>query len=288
MNAYDQNYGITAFIDLLGFGARVKGIDSQAAFDEVVANVKMVHDAFDLQPKSELEKQIKADMRQTSISLSDSLVINTPIDSPSVDRMGSFDALINVLDDFALAQAMCVFQGIFLRGAVADGWLYFEQDILISDGLVKAHAIENSISIPVIAVSDEIYKAFATHKDNQHYSVSPVHKLFKKFEDAESSFYFLDYLACRLNGMTHHGNEFSQESYQNFSDEEKDKYLNDLRIKNQINALVDHKVLIEKAYYQANSEAVKQKYRWLASYHNQVASDFGFEDVGCILKSEKE
>lgn len=287
MTAYDQNYGITAFIDLLGFGARVKSIDSQTSFDEVVEKVKIVHDAFDLHPKYQWEQEIKADMRQTSISLSDSIVINTPIESPNVDRIGSFDALMSVLDDFALAQAMCVFQGVFLRGAVADGWLYYEQGILISDGLVKAHAIENCISVPVIAVSDEIYKAFATHKDNQHYSDSPVQQLFRKFEDAESSFYFLDYLACRLNGMTHQGTEFSHESYQKFSDEEKDKYLNDLRVKNQTNVLVDHKALIEKANYQANSEVVKQKYRWLARYHNQVASDFGFEGVDCILKTEK-
>ncbi|MBE0472376.1 MAG: hypothetical protein IBX55_23070 [Methyloprofundus sp.] len=287
MTAYDQNYGITAFIDLLGFGLRVKDINSQASFDEVAAKVQMVHEAFDLDPKTECEKEIKADMRQTSISLSDSIVINTPIESPSVDRMGSFDALMDVLDDFALAQAMCVFQGVFLRGAIADGWLYCEQGILISDGLVKAHAIESSISIPVIAVSDEIYEAFATHKDNQNYSVSPGHQLFRKFEVAESSFYFLDYLACRLSAMTHHGTEFSFESCQKFSDEEKDKYLNDLRVKNQINVLMEHKALIEKAYYQANTEAVKQKYRWLASYHNQVVNDFGFDnDYALILKGK--
>lgn len=160
MESYKQY--IVAFLDILGF----KNIINTKAFDEI-------KDIFlSIIPENELMMALGRAVDDTDESLlrynevlsetkvhvmSDSIVIAAPLGIP--------EALAVVIDicDVIQEQLYDLDSPVFLRGAIAEGDFYLDENLIFGKGLVDAYiAQENYAVYPRIIVSDDIIEGKIT------------------------------------------------------------------------------------------------------------------------------
>jgi hypothetical protein len=147
------------------------------------------------------------------------------------------------------AQVGLLGQGVFVRGGITIGPLVKSYNVLYGPGLVKAYELEQTAQYPRIIVdpaalnmirNDPIYWVH-----DRKTEMNAIHSLLK----VEEGISFLDYvraIASELDEPEHEYPEF----------------------------LMNHKRLIElNLALHANSQRVRQKYEWLARYHNNVINE---------------
>lgn len=186
---------------------------------------------------------------------------------------------------FAYAQGNCVQNSLFIRGGLELGWWYQSRHTLISQSMVGAVKREESTCVPVIALCEELYKYFAEHAHRSFYSedYDPVKSMFKKYTSEKDEFFYIDYISICVEALDWHHSEEQMAAYRKASPDKKNEIMTSGHRKKVDNWLANHARNIESAAYLAPNNKVKDKYIWLANYHNDVTKGYSTNE-SCICR----
>lgn len=273
------SFGVTAFIDVLGFGERVAAAATEQDVAQIVAVVDKIQATFEYRTKDELQKKAHSLYKKEVLAFSDSIVIHVPLESAMTVHQGTFDPLMSELSDFALTQGQLALDGIFLRGGVDLGWWHRAGSRLVSASLLHAYKTENRASVPVFALTPNTIEFFEQHRDRDFYAedIEPVSRLFKPYTTPKGdSFQHLDYIQVCLESVGWQTSREQFEKVRAMSAEERDQAMNEGYRTNINGWLHAHARQIEAGHASAPALA-QQKYTWLADYHNARAKDWTAE-----------
>lgn len=285
MEIEDLSVGITGFIDILGFGDKVKNAQTIEDIELIRASVEKIQNEFDFETKDELIAEVQKLNSTTVLAFSDCVVVNIPLESESTKYSGSFDPVMSELASFAYAQGNCVQDSLFIRGGLELGWWYQSGHTLISQSMVGAVKREESACVPVIALCEELYKYFADHTHRGFYSedYDPVKGMFRKYTSENDEFFYIDYISICVEALNWHSSREQMAAYRKASPDEKDEIMASGYRQNVDIWLAKHARNIEAAANLAPNKKVKDKYLWLANYHNDVAKNYSTSEK-CICR----
>lgn len=237
---------IVTFIDILGFKEIVK-TRSAAEIHEILSELADWSagdtDYIDREDRSSIPVGLAG-----AIAFSDNVVRVCPIDSGD----GGHGALFHELLSPVHVQAKLAERGIFLRGGMTVDDIHMSAGMVFRPGLVRAYELESSLAIyPRIVIDPAAMHAFFENPvmrghDRIEVDLKYIDGLVRQGEDG---FYFADYLkACR--------SELSNP------------------IEGFPSRLREHATFITEAAARFGQlTPAKQKYLWLARYHNVVVSE---------------
>lgn len=251
---------LVAFIDILGFKNRVQSSEDVSSLRLVVKALEVIQRKFDFNSGDELTNEVQKIVHKKVLAFSDSIVVAIGYDAEGYSHLDSFDFLLSEIVGIARSQAECASQGIFLRGGVDEGLWYYQNDRMVSPALITAYELEGKVWAPVIGLSQQLYEKFAQHPTRKTYDEEwePLVSEVRGFEREGKKYWFIDYIRIYLH-------EFEEPT-------------------EQIRWLLEHAQAIENGFKSSpDNEAVKDKYRWLSSYHNEVILEYGYPK-DCILR----
>ncbi len=276
----DLAYGITGFLDVLGFADRVRAAKSFKDIDVIVAQVRAIQEEFEFKPRDSAVKQVHAGMKKTVLAFSDSVIVNIPMQSTMAKLQGTFDLVMSELAGMALAQGVCATSGHFLRGGVDIGWWYRKSTILASESLVGAYRAENSAVVPIIRLTDGLYKFVSEHPHRRHYSedIEPVSTMLRQYSGhgpkGPISFWYLDYISVVAESIDWAPTLAERPAFLAATPQKRDKIRAKMHKKVLREWFRNHARSITSAHAAAKDEHVRKKYLWLAEYHNEIAKRF--------------
>lgn len=131
---------VAAFLDILGYKSQIKAAFSQGRSHEELQKLRR---ALDLAYRHLKEAHCPGErQRFQARGFTDNLVIGYPI---SDGESGSCDVLA-VVNYLSYLQAELARQGYFLRGALAVGELYMDEDIVFGPSLLEAYDAEQCLA----------------------------------------------------------------------------------------------------------------------------------------------
>ncbi len=218
-----------AFIDILGYSDLVKKSDDKKSIGiikKISSAIKGVKDSIDSRWAWEKDKfVIKV--------FSDCMCISIP------EKMNNFDAFFQLL---AFVQANLLREDICIRGGVARGKFFSDDNIIFSSGLVAAYETEKTIAkFPRIVVPQYFWSYVVQNGQEEEIIWFKDTYIWKDYDDDQL---FIDY----LNFMPHNRKD------------DPDHKGKDLK---------KHKSFIEKCLdIYAERTDLYQKYEWMANYYN--------------------
>jgi len=285
-----MNEYLVAFVDLLGFGKKVLAVKTDDDLKKIHDTVQFVHDTFGKNPKDQHDQYERDVSRRKILSLSDSLVIATALNSPLSQIIGSFDNWCDEVHTLGINQAICAANGIFLRGGVSKGQFYFAADVLLSQAQVNAYKIESKTArYPVICLDESAYKFFVTNKGNQNYAddINPTKSLFMQYKPENGKTqYCIDYIRIGAGAGYDEFTATDKKEWRESSTDLRDQVRENIALRNAKKFFIWHKQAIE---YEISinkdnaDEGVIEKYLWLQKYHNDVAQEWFPGDTDCII-----
>jgi len=277
LSSKDLQPALVVFLDVLGFGSKVKDIREDHDVENIYAALRFIHDEFEKNIANEEMINNHELEGKTVLAFSDSIIISMLFKSEDTRTMGLFDNMLAHLHSIALSQITCLSKDLFLRGGIAKGGWFRDCDIVISDALVKAYDMEShKAEFPILAIDQQTYDYFASHRSRRNYAldIDPVDALFKSTKNGQSTVRYLDYLNIGLVSSEDWYCESDRQEYLKAeSDEQKSTILNQSYKKSQLNFLKAHRHTILNALENAKDERVKSKYRRLCHYHNSVVKE---------------
>lgn len=176
----------------------------------------------------------------------DNIVIGYPLHGHDLGH-GEIE-LADILIIFSEFQAGLAMEGFFLRGGIAFGDHYMDDDIVFGDALIDAVNQDKSGGAPCISLTksaiDKVRRQLAFYGDEPDWAPDHYHLL----EDADGTI-FINYLDDAFRAFPDGGPFFETiEKHQ----------------QNIIRGLNDYK----------GKPGVRAKYEWAARYHNYVCRDF--------------
>ena len=286
MKSENITSGVTAFIDILGFGNRVLNSNSFDDIKKIENTVQMIRKSFN----HDTDNQIILESQQISsieiLAFSDSVIVNVPLQSEATKYSGTFDAIMNEVTGFANAQGECVQNGFFIRGGVDTGWWYKDKSILISQSLTRAYKAEGDANYPIIVLTDNFTEYLTEHPDRNCYSsdTDPINLYLRKTKVKDKDVYYLNYIKICIEALDWKTSPEQIERYQNSDSDERNKISNQGYLENTEKWLILHSNQIKSAHAEADSK-VKPKYKWLADYHNEIAPQYtSNENCLCLIE----
>lgn len=182
---------IVAWVDLLGFSEQIRDADTPEKFQAAYRRIRDVHEEFDKETASAEPDQgeLNESLGKRIIALSDGLVIalNLEGDSPAATISSHYEQIGSFLEALRLAQARCASVGNFVRGGIALGYFWFEDDILLSPALVQAYEMETRATLarnPVIIMRRDLANEVRALKSEEGYTddYDPMENLFRDCE----------------------------------------------------------------------------------------------------------
>jgi hypothetical protein len=275
----DLSYGITGFLDVLGFADRVRAAKSFKHIDAIVSQIRTIQKEFEFASKDVTVKQVHAGMKKTVLAFSDSVIVNIPMRSTMAKLQGTFDLVMSELAGMALAQGMCATSGLFLRGGVDIGWWYRKSTILASESLVGAYSAEDNAIVPIIRLTDGLHKFVSEHPHRRFYSkeIDPVKTMLRQYSGTGPkgpiSFWYLD-IRVVAESIDWAPSMQERPAFLATTPEQRVR----IRAKGYEKVLRewfrDHARSITRAHVAAQNDRVRKKYLWLAEYHNEIAERF--------------
>ncbi len=290
MDEKDISVGVTAFIDILGFGNKVLAAKSIDDIKEIHKGVKLIQDAFDFETDDDLTREVQEMHKTTVLAFSDCVVVNIPLESEATKFEGTFDSIMSEITSFAYGQGVCCLNSLFIRGGLDLGWWYQKDATLISQSMVNAYKSEVAVSVPVIALTDRVYDYFSKHSHREYYSddFDPIPRVFRCLEINGKKHFYIDYMTICLEGVGWQRSKERSDEYRLSSPKDKNKIMDEGYRQNIDEWLKTHSENIKRAYTGANDDDVKAKYKWLANYHNEIANNFTRnQDCLCNIDTKK-
>jgi hypothetical protein len=280
MSKSDVSAGITGFIDILGFSDRVLAAQTIADVKEVGKLVARIRSEFDYSTRDSLTKEVHSLYKKTVLAFTDCVIINIPLQSDATEYEGTFDPIMSELVGFAYAQGACALDKLFIRGGIDIGWWYRSGSSLISQSMVRAYKAEGKANVPVIALTEEVYKFFSDHKHRDYYSddSDPIKRTLRRYEAGEGNarveFWYLDYISICVESVGWQRSKAQHSAYRAASPDEKQQIMNEGYRENVDCWFDQHARSIEEAHANSSDSKVKAKYEWLEKYHNEIAVTF--------------
>jgi hypothetical protein len=268
--------GVTAFIDILGFGNKVLDAKSLDDLNDIHKSLKLIQEAFDFDTSEELVRDVQKLHATSVLAFSDCVVVNIPLQSDATKYEGTFDPIMSEITGFAYAQGTCCLKSLFIRGGIDLGWWYQNGPTLISQSMVNAYKAEGCASVPVIALTTEFYDYFSSHKHRNFYSedYDPIPKVFRKYQENGKEYFYIDYITICLESLDWQHSKEQLDVYRLSSPDDKNKIMSEGYRKSIDDWLITHARNIEAAHNIAGDEKVKTKYEWLCKYHNEITNNF--------------
>jgi hypothetical protein len=274
--------GLFAFIDLLGFSNRVEAIETEEQLRALDEEVVYVQEQFEHKSSDKFIRDEHKFVSKSVLAFSDCLVVTVPLRSHLADYQGIFDLLLTELDSYALAQGTCVVRGIFLRGGVDLGFWYRRKDTLISPAMVRAYRLEHAACVPMIAITPELQKYLSDHKDRNYYSddLDPIPTTFIWCSNLPNGTdqWCINYMRICLRSLEPVIAGGDWERYQTLDEDGRDLMRTELWQNTCRDWARRHGQAILRACASAGDKHVRDKYVWLANYHNdEIRIFFGEE-----------
>lgn len=268
--------GVTAFIDILGFGNKVLDAKSLDDLNEIHKSLKLIQEAFDFDTHEELVRDVQKLHATSVLAFSDCVVVNIPLQSDATKYEGTFDPIMSEITGFAYAQGTCCLKSLFIRGGIDLGWWYQNGSTLISQSMVNAYKAEGCASVPVIALTAEFYDYFSSHSHRNFYSedYDPIPRVFRKYQENGKEFFYIDYITICLESLDWQHSKSQLDAYRLSSPDDKNKIMTEGYRKSIDDWLITHARNIEAAHNITGEEKVKTKYEWLCKYHNEITNNF--------------
>jgi hypothetical protein len=247
---------IVTFIDILGFKEIVKTRPA-AEIHEILSELAdwSAGDARHIDDEGDVSIPVGL---AGAIAFSDNVVRVCPIDSDE----GGHGALFHELLSLVHVQAKLAERGIFLRGGMTVDDVHMSSGMVFGPGLVRAYELESSMAVyPRIVIDPVVIHALFENPamrghDDVEEDLEYVDDLVRQGEDG---LFFVDYLKACRSELNNPGEGFQLK-------------------------LREHAAFITEAaanFKQLTS--VKQKYLWLARYHNAVVSETPDADAACRI-----
>ncbi|MFI8715184.1 hypothetical protein [Brevibacillus brevis] len=227
-------HSAVCFTDILGFSQMVLDAHQNGTGDQLLQRLhKILTEQYeDLKPEEDYMGVFKA--------FTDNIVIGLPIYDDGESQLGG------IFLDFASFQLALTLEGFFIRGGLAVGDYYGDNEFAYGPSIIEAHYLENNQAIhPRIILSDESVQMVREHID--YYaepSWAPQYR--DLLQDNTDGKWFINYLEALMTDAHEQGN------YQDV-----------------VTQLLVHKDVIEQnlTKFQGNAR-VYPKYEWAAQYHN--------------------
>jgi hypothetical protein len=225
---------VCAYFDVLGFTTQIRAAAQEGTSDELLrrfsssVNVwyEALRDAFAAEYKEKRSWELKA--------FTDNVVMGRPI------RHGGEPELGFVMTDLALLQLGLVLDGFFVRGGIAVGELFMDDDIVFGVALLDAYATESQADSPRIVLHPSARVAVEEHL-TYYYSVANAPHDHALLQDEDGAL-FVNYL---------------------------DALWQDKSGEPDLATLGRHRdVVIERLERFRSSPRIWSKYAWVARYHN--------------------
>jgi hypothetical protein len=281
-------HGLTAFLDILGFTVQVKDAEPGSNVEGLVGSIRLIRKAFGHGARDSSTKAIHLAYGKSVLAFSDCVIVNVPLVSRMTELQGEFDALMSELHSMALAQATCIEHALFLRGGVDLGWWYRDGTTLVSRSLANAYALEGTASVPVIALTDQLYSFLARHTERLAYSedYDPLPAMIRRFSGfvagKQISIRYLDYLSILAREIDWTPTPAYKNALLSLPEEQRDAQKDAWRLENLRYWFAGHARTVELAHSRVDEPHIRAKYEWLAEYHNEVAPGFSEGDPSCV------
>jgi len=283
----DLKPALIIFIDVLGFGNKVKNIQKDEDAAAIYEALMFIHDEFEKNITNEAMTKDHELEGKTVMAFSDSIIISLLFESDDSHTMGLFENMIAHLHTIALSQTTCVEKGLFLRGGIAKGGWFRDGDVMISDALVKAYEMEShKAKFPILAIDPQTYDYFSTHQSRQNSvpTSDPVNFLFNSTNNGKNTVHYLDYLNIGLGASEAWYSKSDRQEYLKAEPEQKMNVLDNSFKRSQLSFLKKHRQVILNALNESPNGRAKSKYRWLCRYHNSVVRKKGKDFQSSLIK----
>ena len=240
---------VVAYVDILGYLEQVKRavkagkkmellIDLRKAYDETYNHIK--------DQSHIILPELGTKPHWSVKGFTDNIVIGYPISRDAEPELGT------IMSNLAFFQLMMITHGFFVRGGIAIGDLYMDDEIVFGEGLLEAYDVERNLARdPRIVLSESARKYSELHIS--YYAkpdFAPQTEQILKDKDGQI---FINYLYPIV--------EFAAE-YAVYEEE-----------------LSKHKKIVEAKLKDYSSEpAVWSKYFWVANYHNWFCDQYDYFD----------
>ena len=278
-----RNTVLAAFIDILGFKKRLYDVASDEDLMRLYADVRSVHKIFDKDPDNTMTKEAQDVTSKKVIALSDALVVTVDFNSPLAQVNGVFDVLAGELSELAMCQGLAVARGIFLRGGLALGYHFRDNqgDILLSSAMARAYEAEEQPFYPMFSCDDRFYRFFSEHPHNSHYApdIAPNNNFFVLVKNPKTGkeCHCLDYFHLMLGWLQQWNAPADLDAFRAEQDpERKTQILTESYTRNELRFVEDHMTAIKVELAKSHPPEVMSKYAWLREYHNKSVDDHGY------------
>jgi len=233
---------IVCFVDILGF----KDL-SRKAFDSGNGNVLLNQLSKSLSKaygRIKEHSSLWSESKSFDIKIfTDNIVVGYPISSSNAGGY-ELERIFSIFSEFQIALVM---EGFLVRGGIAFGGHYMNDDIVFGDALLDAVKQDKTGGVPSISLAssvvDRLQRSGESYNDLSMYS--PFHDL---LEDSDGSIY-LNYLNQAFIGYPEGGIFFD--------------------------VIENHKKTIETGLSEhSTTPSILSKYEWAAVYHNFVCEEF--------------
>ncbi|WMW24695.1 hypothetical protein RE474_11485 [Methanolobus sediminis] len=243
-----------AFADILGYTGLLKKCSNNPieANDELNKIYEALHEGLEYLKTPDEKGIIKI--------FTDNLLLKYP-NTKKLEDIEANDCieLFELLSYYQLSLAL---KGYFVRGAVAVGYTYVDEEIAFGYPIVEAHNLESETAInPRIIISTKVYKLVRFFADHWTTKGDVYTHFLLKDKDGH---YFINYLAIL---------------YYNRDETNLPKVLEYLK---------SHKTNVEKELKSPHSYDVISKYEWVANYHDFFCQTYYPEDETLLINYENK
>lgn len=187
----DFKESFVAFVDILGFDRRVRGIKKNGCgFDKVAQLLFSIKKTADNLSNGDNPLE---DFQLTAIS--DSLIVSVPADNDV-----ALSGILNILHKVQYDLIATPFRAL-LRGYITQGPVYHKDGLIFGKGYSDAYKGETSIigSAPRIVLSPDLVKTAKEKADSYSGPEKMEAAIDLLTEDKSDGFYYIDYLNPELN-----------------------------------------------------------------------------------------
>lgn len=236
---------ILCYADVLGFRARTERAFEQGKEIEFLQEVKRsLSTAYKKVREAKTYDGEVLDLFDMKV-FTDNIVVAYPLMAPSRDR--GEPELIDLISIFAEFQAGLAADGVLVRGAIAAGRHYQDDDIAYGKALLEAVDLDKSGGSPRLVIAPSVESLILEHLPWYGGDSAPHYEIL--LEDPSDGHLFVNYLDVAFwyfpEGTIYHE-------------------LLEAHSKNVRTGLREHE----------SNASVREKYEWVASYHNYVCSTF--------------
>ncbi|UPG92746.1 hypothetical protein [Luteibacter aegosomatissinici] len=220
--------------------------------------------------------------------MADSVMAFYPLGTPLFGSGAHSERILDELIGIADAQGSSLLgHGQVVSGALSLGWWRHGGGVVISDGLVRARALQMELQAPVIVIDERLFAHVRAHSFARNYGaeVDPVNNLFRRFEGtlrgSEVSFCHLDYIRICLEAVDWADTPERIEAYRAAPVGVARRAIVEEGYRASVSEwLLAHAASIVLAHRRAEPDA-RESLEWLAAYHNAMVA-MAMADPVCL------